>query len=200
MIELSLQPELLTHPNIPKPLHGMNPRSILGKNWWDNERQIAYKKHGYHCWACGIHKQDAKYHKWLEAHESYVINYVQGIVELKEIVALCYSCHNFIHSGRLWNMYCNNEITKEKIRDIINHGFKVLAQNKLKPFFGTRYISLKLQGLNETKILLILIGEGYDVDEPSVAKWDKWRLVFNGKEYKSKFKNINEWEKHYNKD
>ena len=92
-----LSPELLTHPNIPKPLHGITPRDILGKAWWDQQRQIAYRERHYHCWACGVHKSQAAYYQWLEGHESYDIDYVHGIVTLREIVALCHACHSFIH-------------------------------------------------------------------------------------------------------
>ena len=75
-------PKYLTHPNIPKPLHGMNPRSILGKEWWDIKRREAYATHNYCCWACGIPKSKAKYHNWLEGHETYQINYKIGEAKL----------------------------------------------------------------------------------------------------------------------
>ena len=67
--------ELLFCPNTPKPLHGMSPRSILGDEWWDKERIKAYRKFFNHCQACGTHKSDALYHRWLEAHEVYHFDY-----------------------------------------------------------------------------------------------------------------------------
>ena len=164
-------PEYLTHPNIPKPLHGVNPRSVLGKEWWDTHRQEAYAKNNYCCWACGVHKTEAKYHQWLEAHESYDFNYRLGRANLKEIIALCHSCHNFIHSGRLQMLVNKGEYSAEKQDDILRHGYSVLSEANLKPF---------------------------DHGKPGkVARWGKWHIVIDGKKYYSKFKNIDEWAEYY---
>ena len=165
------EPVILTHPNIPKPLHGVNPRSILGDDWWNKVRQAAYKERDYHCFACGIHKSKAKYHQWLEAHEDYDIDYKTGIVKLKRIVALCHCCHNFIHSGRLEILLDKGEITQEKYDYIIQRGRKILKDAGLNQW--------TTEGIKEA------------------ADWKDWRLIIEGKEYYSKFNNISEWANHY---
>ena len=43
------QPEILLQPNIVNPLHGVNPRLIMGKGWWDRKRYEAYEKYDHHC-------------------------------------------------------------------------------------------------------------------------------------------------------
>src|SRR3990167_9396936 len=84
-------PAILLHPNIPKPMHGVNPRTIMGQEWWDEQRQRAYEENNFCCWACGVHKSQAAYHKWLEAHECYEIDYIAGRMYMRIIVALCHS-------------------------------------------------------------------------------------------------------------
>jgi len=161
-----VRPAILLHPNIPKPLHRLAPRAILGQEWWDEQRQKAYKKNNYCCWACGIHKSEAKYHNWLEAHESYKINYEEGWMKLEEIVALCHSCHNFIHSGRLKVLLERGEIDQEKYNDIISHGQHIIDKF----------------GLIKT-------------ESPSkFADWGKWRLILNNKEYYTPYKDESDWE------
>lgn len=180
-------PALLTHPNIPKPLHGRNPRSILGKDWWDIKRREAYAKHDYHCWACGVHKKDAMYHQWLEGHESYLIDYHKGEVRLNEIVALCHSCHNFIHSGRLQILWQKDKIAHEKCVDILEHGFAILEMAELKPFFGTIMVWNLLTGDNKP----------YKIDDSPMADWGDWHLILEGVKYYSLFKNIDDWHDYY---
>ena len=45
-------------------------------------------------------------------------------VNVKQIIPLCHSCHNFIHSGRL-----SITAERDKIIDILKHGFKILEDN-----------------------------------------------------------------------
>jgi len=166
---MELRPEILLHPNIPKPLHGIAPRTILGKDWWDKHRQIAYAKNDYRCWACGVHKTDAKYHQWLEAHEFYEIDYAKGRVVFVELVALCHACHNFIHDGRMVHLVDEGKMDEKQYREILKHGNRILAKAGL-------------------------VRE--DLGGPT-AEWGKWRLVLEGKEYKGKWKSYEDWYQHY---
>jgi hypothetical protein len=168
-----IKPEILQHPNIPKPLHGLNPRTILGRRWWDEKRNLAYKENNYCCWACGVHKNQAKYRRWLEAHEYYIYNYSKGRAKLKTIVALCHSCHNFIHSGRLKMLLDSGEISSEKYHDIMEHGMRILNENNL--------------------------DYPWNLHNPKhVASWKKWHIVIEGKKYYTKFDSYEDWFNYYN--
>ncbi len=166
-----LRPEILLHPNIPKPLHGLAPRTIMGEAWWDAERQKAYAKLDYHCWVCGTHKSEAKFHNWLEAHEFYEIDYAKGSMVFKETVALCHACHNFIHSGRMIAMVDQGTMTRRKQQEILAHGEAILKKHRL-----------------------------HTPSAPlTCAKWGAWRLVLDGKKYKGNFKTFEDWMKAYNR-
>ena len=173
------RPELLAHPNIPKPLHGLAPRTLMKQKEWNDTRREAYAKNNYHCWTCGVHRNfDLVLNKFvddagtLDAHESYVIDYENKTVELKEIVALCKNCHNYIHSGRMNAMYDKGELDEEDCFVITRHGDSILIDGGLVPY-------------NE-------------VDSNTYEdEWGEWKLLFRGKEYGSKFKNYKEWEEHY---
>lgn len=149
-------PEILLHPQIPQPLHGVNPRTVRGNIWWQGERRQALQEsHGY-CMACGVHRSKAKYHRWLECHEQYNIYYDLGKMVYIKAVAICHSCHNFIHRGRLEALYRQRKISKQKYIDIINHGTAILKKYGLKPI---------------------------SFSEKKVAPWDDWRLVIGPLEY-----------------
>ena len=164
-----IMPELILHPNIPKPLHGLNPRVVLGKEWWDEQRSIAYEQNNYCCWACGISKYNAKYHKWLEAHEFYDYDYENGEAKLVKIVALCHSCHNYIHSGRMQMLLQEGKMSKEMYDDILAHGDKIIVDNNLK----------------------------FPPIPKKVAKWSDWHIIIEGKSYYTKFRDIEDWANFY---
>jgi len=162
------RPEVLLSGNIPQPLHGVNPRSILGSKWWNETRKAAYKSTFYHCVACGVAKGDARFRQWLEGHELYEVDYLKGHMYYVETVPLCHCCHNYIHSGRLQSLLDKGEISHQKYVAIIQHGDSVLAQaglSRLPPYPGP------------------------------FALWKDWRLVLFGKKYKPLYKSLEEWEK-----
>jgi len=183
-----LKPEILVHPNIPKPMHNLSPRTIEGEGWWNKIRQEVYAKYDYHCIACGISKYEAKGFKWLEAHEFWDINYYKGICKIKSIEPLCHYCHNFIHSGRL-RMYKGKEKSIQEVQNILEHGFHILSENNLKCFPSTLSFA-NMIGANTYGVKAYSLP---DVDIP----WSKWYLLWESKKYYSKFSSFEEWSAFY---
>jgi len=176
------RPELLRHPQIPKPLHEVNPRNILGEDWWNQQREIAYAGNNQCCWACGDSRAHAKGGTWLEAHEAYTIDQQKGRARLDEIVALCNYCHSFIHIGRMDAMVAAGEMSQLEFAMRTEHGIMILRNAGLRPLDATRQI------LDPTFIPAPL--------EHS-APWGAWRLVIGTKQYPPKYATYEEWLRAY---
>lgn len=182
-------PDVLMHPNIPKPLHGVNPRSIMGQEAWDILRKKTYAENDFRCVACGVHKSNAEGPKWLEAHEYYKIDYSKGIVTIEKIVSLCHYCHNFIHSGRL-SMILGKEKSESEVIDILEYGFYILSINDLECFpFTFEFANV----LNAETFGV----QAYAMDSSVDVEWGQWKLIYNGVEYYSKFEDYEEWQSYY---
>lgn len=192
MSNKKLHPKILTHPNIPKPLHGINPRTIFGDDWWRIEKTNCYKSFDFCCAACGVHKSDALEHQWLEAHEYYKFNYIDGSVKFIKTVPLRHYCHNFIHSGRMAILIDKKQISTELVKSILSHGFNILKKNSLKCFPFTLQLANKL-GVDAKNVKPFAIKAN-----PNLT-WKDWHLIIEGEKYYSKFKNKDEWIYFYSK-
>lgn len=165
-----VNPSILLHPQIPKPMHGMAPRTVLGQAWWNREREAAYQSTNYHCEACGVSKWEAKYHQWLEAHEVYQIDYLNGRMVYERACPLCHFCHNSIHMGRLKALLERGEINHFKYAAIIQHRDSLLLQHQLE------------------------LPKEY---EGPFAPWKSWRLVIRGVKYPPLFQSEEEYRRHW---
>ncbi len=138
-----------------------------------------------------MHKTEARGKQWLEAHESYHIDYQEGKVVIDKIVPLCHYCHNFIHSGRLLAMFEQGKLSPEYVIDILEYGIEILKENDLEITDSTDELCKVMGVKHNLKV---------KKTPESEVKWKDWVLVFEDKEYHSPHKNEKEWEKYYNKD
>lgn len=197
---MKLRPELLQHPNIPKPMHGLNPRTLLGKDWWDTTRFRVQKEQGYVCAACGTEKRNAWPNAWLECHEDYTIDYANGRIEINDFVALCPACHKFIHSGRL---VVDDEISWETKKAVMEHGWRILSAEKM-------YHSMATAIQIDAEVLWMPMDwiepsvanrRGWqmppDYNVESFAEWSDWRMILDGKEHKPLHPTMAAWKRHY---
>lgn len=192
---------LITMPNVPRPLHGLAPRTIMGVSTWNHVRKRCYYDAGYKCEICGV--DFAEIRPRYAAHELYSYDWIAGTGKFERCIAICQVCHNAIHSGRLITMYKNQNplYPKEYVLKVVEHCFKLVNnynaehRNK-KPLrvYSTFLEYLKLDSL--TKEMEKLINQ-YDIkfyQEPKrIAKWEDWRLIIGNKEHNTPYKNEGEW-------
>lgn len=191
-----IRPDLLLCPVIPPPLHGLSPRKILGQTWWDSVRQSVYGVNDHCCWACGVHKSEAFYKKYLEAHEVYDIDYTTHMMMLEEIVGLCHSCHNYIHVGFLLSKYRNDVVSKSYVTNVLNHGIRILSAAGLKPQATQAYHWLTMyKNYDELAALKYIKDAKLQGDKFRFESWDEWKIIIEGTEYKGK--TVPEWENMY---
>lgn len=153
---IRLRPEILLGGNIPPPMHGLAPRVVMGRKWWDKTRKAAAQATRQHCLACGVSKWQAKGRQYLEGHEVFDIDYLLGRMVYVETVPLCHFCHSYIHDGLLRILLATRKISHARYVAIIQHGDEVLRRANL------------VRSRPETL---------------GMAEWDDWRMVFEGREY-----------------
>ena len=71
-----------------------NLRSILSSDQWDVVRREAYARAGGKCAICGGVSPR------LEAHEQWEYDEKNAVQKLKNVIAVCKSCHEVIHIAR----------------------------------------------------------------------------------------------------
>lgn len=195
---------ILGMPNIPKPLHGKNcqPRTIVGKTNWDKMRRRCYFNAKYKCEICGYEStKPADIH----AHEVFSIDYESGESKFERLICLCKKCHlSGIHSGRALTMYKHGNplYDKKHLLDGVEHTFQQVAKwnnehdEKIK-MFNVIHSYRKEPELKEDIDKLI---EKYNIEfyrpprADKAAKWGDWKMIYNGREYKTPYKDEAEWE------
>lgn len=173
-----LRPEILLLPNIPQPLHGVNPRTVLGNSWWNKTKKEAKLASDNHCVACGVSKMQAKSRQWVECHEVYDTDYKRGRLTYIETVTLCHYCHMYIHDGRMKHLMEKGQLHQQKYVSIIQHGDRILMEA------GLERLPYKEREENVRRIIV----------DGNMAEWSKWRMVVDGVEYPPLYKNYKEWE------
>lgn len=165
--------ELIMHPQIPKPLHGVAPRKMMGRAWWDDVRHRCYRTSGRQCACCGVYFSQVEGYARPEAHEVYDIDYAKGRATFKEVVALCHWCHMSIHIGLVESLFHQGEMDFETYHKIQDH--------------REHHVKLALE-------------EGYTYPDRTPGErvpWSDWRMVIDGQEFEPIFATYGDWLAHY---
>ena len=169
---------LILHPNIPKPLHGTAPRTLLGTTWWDGARRDAYRKAQRRCMCCGeLVTKDALYPR-LEAHECYSVDYDRCRLTFTEVVALCHWCHMGIHTGLASVLHTTRQMPNAEYKRIMAHRERILAK-WAKDAVGDPSVAT--------------------VGDPNrcPCAWSQWHLMIGEDRFEGQWESFDHWKAHY---
>ena len=190
---------LITMPNVPRPLHGMPPRKIMGDAQWTRVRKRCYFDAGYKCEICGADPPKGQLH----AHELYSYDYIAGTGKFERCIAICKKDHDFIHSGRLITLYKqgNQLYPKNYVLNVVEKGFKLVydyneTHKNKKPLrlYATFLEYMKVPELAmEMSELIHKYNIEFYMEPKHIAKWGDWKLLFGNKEYPTPYATQADW-------
>lgn len=198
---------LLAMPNVPRPLHGMAPRTILGSEKWNEMRLNAYLRAGYRCEICGkvFQKNESCRLPDHSVHELFSYDYENGIGKFIRCVSLCQDCHDFIHSGRMLTLYKerNAFYPRERVLKIIEDRFKMISEynachsDEIKLYFTfINYTKANNPRIDFSSNVRSFI-EKYNIEfykEPRhIPKIEDWKMVIDEREYPTIYGDYKDW-------
>lgn len=191
---------LIAMPNIPRPLHGVNPRTILGTQTWNHMRRACYANANDTCEICGCKPENLRRR---HGHEVYEIDYAHGTAKFVRVFCVCSLCHlGCIHTGRaltLWKHH-NPLYPTEFLLQGAEHAFSIISSyNRDHPgadlrAYATFLDYLKYDGLREPMEKLI---NKYNIsfysEVEDMVDWGDWKLIIGENEYPTPYANKEEW-------
>lgn len=192
---------LIAMPNIPKPCHGLAPRTLLGAQTWNHMRRRAYAMANDTCEICGERPENLRRR---HGHEVYEIDYEKGTVKFVRVFCICSLCHlGGIHTGRAITLHKqgNPLYPKEFLLEGAEHAFQIITEyNRDHPdapirAYRTYLDYLKSDDLREDMEKLI---EKYDMkfyaaDPEKTADWKDWELIIGRNHYPTPYEDEKAW-------
>lgn len=191
---------LVAMPNIPKPLHGVNPRTLLGNATWNRLRKACYFNAHDTCEICGAQPENLRHR---HGHEVYEIDYAHGTAKFVRVFCVCSLCHlACIHTGRaitLWKQ--NNPLyPTEFLLEGAEHAFKIIHDyNEDNPKADLRAYATFLEYLkhDELREPMEKLIEKYNIkfykEVEGMVDWGDWKLLIGTDEYPTPYKNEKDW-------
>lgn len=197
--------KILTMPNVPKPLHGLAPRTIMGNTAWNYMRKKCYAAHDYKCEVCGADPKE--FNQYCHAHELYEYDYPTGEAKFVRCVCLCPRCHIYpgVHTGRALTLYKKHDIfmSKKTILEGLEQTFRLIHEYNVKhpDEKPLRLFTATLEFMTQDELcaeVLELIHKYdikfYDIKASDTADWDDWHLLIGNKEHKTPYADYDEWQ------
>lgn len=192
---------LIAMPNIPKPLHGQAPRTLLGVSTWNHIRKRCYALADNTCEICGDKPENLRHR---HAHEVYDIDYEKGTAKFIRAFCICALDHlGCIHTGRAITLFKDKNplYPREFLLDGAEKAFKTISEyNKDNPGADLRAYTTFLDYLRvpELEQPMRELIKKYDVkfymeDPKKTAKWGQWKLLIGDREYPTPYKNEKTW-------
>lgn len=156
-----VRPDILLQ-ELPKPLHTITPRFIMGGHKWNKAKRQAAANNNYCCWCCGVNINDTTPSR-LEGAPIIHIDYEFKIVYFRGVAAVCYNCNSFINLS----------------------GVKLSEEKGLRPVGFSQAIIQHGAALVNVLQKIENINTAYAIND-----FKNWRYNFDGVEYFSRFDNV----------